>query len=110
MGNMDNNLTKFIAACAQDYYPESLHKCYVVNAPWIFNSVWRIIKGWLDPVVQAKVIFCSDEELRQFLPNTPKDLNSQSDYQYQYHGPVDADKTFVEASDSKQRDQSTSLT
>ena len=31
----------------QDNYPETVHKCYIVNAPWAFSSIWSIIKPWL---------------------------------------------------------------
>ena len=93
--NMDNTLTKFITACTQDYYPESLFKCYVVNAPWVFNSFWKIIKNWLDPVVQAKVEFCSDEDLRKHLPKLPKILNPESKFEYSYIPPSEADFKFV---------------
>lgn len=28
---------------------------YVVNTPWVFNMIWKIVKGWLSPATQAKV-------------------------------------------------------
>ena len=93
--NIDNTLTKFITACTQDYYPESLYKCYVVNAPWVFNSFWKIIKNWLDPVVQSKVEFVSDEELRHKLPRLPKMLNPESSFEYSYLPPTETDLKFV---------------
>lgn len=34
---------------ASDNYPEMMHKCHMVNAPWLFNTVWWVIKGWLSP-------------------------------------------------------------
>lgn len=36
-----------IVAIAQDNYPEMLSKVYIVNAPWIFNPFWWIIKNIL---------------------------------------------------------------
>eukprot|EP00835_Amoeboradix_gromovi_P005568 NODE_536_length_7014_cov_0.311208.p2 type:complete len:340 gc:universal NODE_536_length_7014_cov_0.311208:2532-1513(-) len=93
--NIDNSLTKFMTACTQDYYPESLYKCFVVNAPWVFNSFWKIIKNWLDPVVQSKVEFCSDEQLRSLLPHLPKILNPESNFEYNYIPPGEADFKFV---------------
>ena len=35
-------------------YPESVHKFYIVNAPWIFRSAWRIVRPWLHPITEAK--------------------------------------------------------
>jgi hypothetical protein len=28
-------------------YPELMRRCHMVNAPWLFNTVWWVIKGWL---------------------------------------------------------------
>lgn len=28
-------------------YPELMRKCHLINAPWLFNTVWWVIKGWL---------------------------------------------------------------
>lgn len=39
----------------------------VVNAPWIFNACWAIIRVWLDPVTQEKVKFVYDSEIRELL-------------------------------------------
>jgi len=39
----------------QDQYPETMGRFYLINAPWGFSTVWNIIKGWLDPVTQAKI-------------------------------------------------------
>ena len=31
------------------YYPETLGVHIMINCPWIFTGVWRIIKPWIDP-------------------------------------------------------------
>ena len=31
------------------YYPETLGLHIMINCPWIFTGVWRIIKPWIDP-------------------------------------------------------------
>eukprot|EP00043_Microstomoeca_roanoka_P007624 m.73573 g.73573 ORF g.73573 m.73573 type:complete len:287 (-) comp13903_c0_seq1:456-1316(-) len=38
----------------QSYYPETLGDLYLINAPWIFQPIWAILKPWLDPVTRAK--------------------------------------------------------
>lgn len=40
-----------IADCDQKYYPETLNKFFLVNAPGAFVYVWKIVKAWLDPGV-----------------------------------------------------------
>ena len=47
----------------QDFYPETLDKCLIVDAPWIFRACWVIIKPWLDPVTASKVAFVKTDEL-----------------------------------------------
>ena len=44
-----------IAALDQQYYPESLGKTYIINAPWIFPALWKLIRGMLDPVTTEKI-------------------------------------------------------
>ncbi|ORZ37524.1 CRAL-TRIO domain-containing protein [Catenaria anguillulae PL171] len=76
MANMDNNMVKFLINCLQSYYPESLGLCAIVNAPWIFSGIWKLIKPWLDPVVQAKIVFAKPSELGQYIDpaNIPAEL------------------------------------
>lgn len=42
-----------IADCDQKYYPETLNKFFLVNAPGAFVYVWKIVKAWLDPGVSS---------------------------------------------------------
>ena len=39
------------------YYPEGLHRLYAVNCPKMIMFAYSIVKGWLDPRVQKKVVF-----------------------------------------------------
>lgn len=63
----------------QNYYPETMGKFYIINAPWMFSTVWSVIKAWLDPVTVAKISIPSGDgkkELLQQIPaeNLPSDL------------------------------------
>jgi hypothetical protein len=46
---------KLIAAVDQDNYPETMGATFVVNAPWVFTAVWRMVRVFLDEGVTAKV-------------------------------------------------------
>jgi hypothetical protein len=37
------------------FYPESMHKMYVVNAPWVFKAIWAVVRPWLHPITQSKI-------------------------------------------------------
>lgn len=47
----------------QWFYPESLQKMYVVNAPWVFKALWAIVRPWLHPITQSKIQVCSSNFL-----------------------------------------------
>ncbi|CAF0907366.1 unnamed protein product [Rotaria sordida] len=84
--NMDYQHLKFLTRLLQDYYPESFALGLVVNAPWIFNGCWYIIKRWLDPVVESKIHFLNNiNDLTRYIDpsSLPKRLNgTQPDFNY----------------------------
>lgn len=87
MANMDYTPVKFMIKVFEANYPESLGAVLVHKAPWVFQGIWSIIKGWLDPVVAAKVNFTKNAaELEQFIdPNhIPKSLGGKEEWEYSY--------------------------
>jgi hypothetical protein len=90
MANMDYAPVKFMIKCFEANYPESLGYVLVHRAPWIFQGIWKIIRGWLDPVVAGKVHFTNNvEELEEFIPKKqiPKELDGDEDWTYEYIEP-----------------------
>ncbi|KAL5508615.1 SEC14 [Sanghuangporus vaninii] len=55
----------------QNYYPEVMGKFYIINAPWMFATVWSIIKAWLDPVTVAKIYIPSGDGKNELLEQIP---------------------------------------
>lgn len=51
----------------QNYYPECLGQCFVVDAPWIFHGIYKIIRGFLDPVVAAKIELIKSSEIIKYV-------------------------------------------
>ena len=91
MANMDYTPVKFMIKVFEANYPESLGAVLVHSAPWVFQGIWSVIKGWLDPVVASKVHFTKTAaDLAQFIDakNVPKELGGQEDWTYKYIEPV----------------------
>lgn len=66
--NLDYSYIKFMINTMQNYYPECLGLALVVNAPWQFNTVWNMIRPWLDPVVQSKIYFVkTSKDLAEYI-------------------------------------------
>lgn len=49
--SVTKKLLHILATC----YPERLYKCFLVDAPWIFSTLWKIVSPCLDPVTKAKI-------------------------------------------------------
>ncbi|KAF2760869.1 CRAL/TRIO domain-containing protein [Pseudovirgaria hyperparasitica] len=91
LANMDYTPVKFMIKCFEANYPESLGLILIHNAPWVFQGVWKIIKGWMDPVVSSKVNFTSGVEgMSEFIPvdQIPKELGGDEDWEYKYVKPT----------------------
>ena len=90
LANMDYAPVKFMIKCFEANYPESLGVVLVHKAPWIFQGIWKIIKGWLDPVVASKVHFTNDHEIEEYVPKSQiiKELHGAEDWDYKYVEPV----------------------
>jgi len=43
------------AKVGQDYYPECMGKFYIINAPYLFSTVWIVIRPLLDEVTVNKI-------------------------------------------------------
>ncbi|CAF0870915.1 unnamed protein product [Rotaria sp. Silwood1] len=97
--NMDYQHTHFLLHLLQNYYPESLGLALIVNAPWLFNSCWYIIRRWLDPVVESKFHFISNlDDLTIYIDpsNIPKRLNGDKP-DFKYIPPTEHDNIMLAA-------------
>ncbi|EXJ88772.1 hypothetical protein A1O3_01836 [Capronia epimyces CBS 606.96] len=91
MANMDYTPVKFMIKVFEANYPESLGTVLVHKAPWIFQGIWKIIRGWLDPVVAGKVHFTSNvEDLEKFIDRSHiiKELDGDEDWEYHFVEPI----------------------
>lgn len=104
MANMDYTPVKFMIKCFEANYPESLGCVLVYKAPWIFQGIWKIIKGWLDPVVASKVHFCSDEkELATYInkDSIMSELGGPKQWHYEYIEPREGENAAMHDEQTK---------
>ncbi|CAG5147448.1 uncharacterized protein ALTATR162_LOCUS2039 [Alternaria atra] len=109
MANMDYTPVKFMIKCFEANYPESLGTVLVYRAPWVFNAVWSIVKGWLDPVVAGKVHFAKTiDELSNYVPKSqiPSELGGDEKWEYKYPEPVAGENDKMADEKPKQELQS----
>lgn len=86
LSSFDYGSIQFIVQAMQSYYPESLGKCLLVNAPWLFSGFWRLIRPLLDPVVAAKVHFLGADQMVEHFDKGDLQVcyGGQDTYEYLY--------------------------
>jgi hypothetical protein len=47
---------KAIAEILQHYYPETLNRLFIVNAPGAFVVMFKVVRPWLNPRVRSVYI------------------------------------------------------
>ncbi|KAK9441222.1 CRAL/TRIO domain protein [Metarhizium brunneum] len=106
LANMDYHPVKFMIQCFEANYPESLGVVLVHNAPWLFQGIWRVIRGWLDPVVAAKVHFTNYRTgLEEFIHpgQLIKDLEGDEDWTYAYEEPTEGENDLMKDTTTRDR-------
>lgn len=64
---------KISSGITQDYYPELMHKMFIINSGFFFKGVWSVIKLWLDPVTQKKIVIISGSGKKELLEQVGAD-------------------------------------
>lgn len=101
LANLDYVPIKFIIQSFEANYPESLGVILVHNAPWVFKSVWKVIHGWLDPVVASKVHFTVGRDGPDGIANhidedrLIKELGGDSPWEFKYEEPVPGENDLM---------------
>ncbi|KAI2635584.1 phosphatidylinositol transfer protein CSR1 [Hypomontagnella submonticulosa] len=106
LANMDYTPVKFMIKCFEANYPESLGVVLVHKAPWIFQGIWKIVRGWLDPVVAAKVNFTNTlSDLEEFIATNriPTELEGSSGYTYEYKEPIPGENAKMKDIETKEK-------
>lgn len=56
---------------SQNYYPETMGKFYIINAPYLFSTVWSLVKPWLDEVTVKKISILDSSYHKTLLEQIP---------------------------------------
>lgn len=51
----------------QDQYPERLAAAFLINAPYVFQVAWKVMRPWIDPVTATKIHFTSGDAQKELL-------------------------------------------
>ncbi|KAL2914177.1 cytosolic factor, phosphatidylinositol/phosphatidylcholine transfer protein [Polyrhizophydium stewartii] len=65
--NQVRKVLQTLSAIAQNYYPETMGRMFIVNAPTLFTAVWAVIKGMLDENTVAKISVLGSAYQKQLL-------------------------------------------
>lgn len=49
------NFSKYIAAFFSSKYPDKLQKCYLYKTPLVFDTIFKMLKGFIDKVTLSKI-------------------------------------------------------
>lgn len=69
------DMVKWSIKLFQEYYPELVHKCFIVNTPMLFSGFWTVVKPLFTSRTQSTIQVCSGNgavELRSFI--TPEHI------------------------------------
>ena len=61
------SIMKRVARMDADNYPERMGRSYIINAPWIFHSLWRVARLFLDPDTLNKFVILDASQLDKLL-------------------------------------------
>ncbi|CAL4127108.1 unnamed protein product [Meganyctiphanes norvegica] len=64
---MDFSLTKKVYEILQTYYPERMGIALILNAPFIFQACWSVIRPWLHENTANKIKFVTDADLASYI-------------------------------------------
>lgn len=74
LGSQGQEIIKAVVTMASDNYPELMRKCYMVNTPWVFNTIWFFIKNLLAARTLAKVNVLGSAYMEELTKDIPAHL------------------------------------
>ncbi|XP_039048977.1 phosphatidylinositol transfer protein 3-like isoform X2 [Hibiscus syriacus] len=66
-GYANSDIRGYLAALSLDYYPERLEKLFIVHAPYIFMTAWKIVYPFIEQKTRNKIMFVDNKSLKSTL-------------------------------------------
>ncbi|KAJ2829402.1 phosphatidylinositol transfer protein csr1 [Coemansia erecta] len=91
MENFELGFTKTIISTLQELYPLAFTGTLLYVNSWLFSGAWKVIRGWLDPVIGCRTQIVKDiESLEIFMDRDqiPISMGGQSKLEYKYVYPT----------------------
>lgn len=85
MKNLDSKSLLVAFEVLQSHYPDRIDKIFMVNAPLIFNGLWKVVSKLIDEGTKKKIIFLNNKNLTETLLKEidaeflPKDYGGNAD-------------------------------
>ncbi|KAG5482865.1 hypothetical protein LSCM1_06897 [Leishmania martiniquensis] len=77
-------LFRLLSLMGQSFYPENMNRMIIINGGFIFSMLFKLVRGWLDPQTQQKIVLLSAtnratlEELSSDTHDTPPSHTANS--------------------------------
>ncbi|KAG5482688.1 hypothetical protein CUR178_06725 [Leishmania enriettii] len=52
-------LFRVLSLMGQSFYPENMNRMIIINGGFVFNMLFKLVRAWLDPQTQKKIILLS---------------------------------------------------
>ncbi|KAJ3269480.1 cytosolic factor, phosphatidylinositol/phosphatidylcholine transfer protein [Terramyces sp. JEL0728] len=65
--NQVRKIIQSLSSIASDYYPETMGKMCIINAPTLFTAVWSVVKNMIDENTAAKISILGSGYQKQLL-------------------------------------------
>ncbi|KPA75166.1 hypothetical protein ABB37_08828 [Leptomonas pyrrhocoris] len=71
-------LFRVLSMMGQSYFPENMNRMIIINGGFIFNMLFKIVRPWLDPQTQKKILLLSATNKASLDELSSVDSNSPS--------------------------------
>ncbi|KAJ2852435.1 phosphatidylinositol transfer protein csr1 [Coemansia brasiliensis] len=85
--NVDTAFSKTIITTIQELYPHTFGATLLFVNSWLFSGIWKVIRGWMDPMVARRTTIVKDiKALQEFidLSQIPASMGGELKKEFKY--------------------------